>query len=139
MHLPLLFLFLTPWKQVYWATNDFEQMRSQAMNPSQPFVYVINILFMNASKTGCSFANGDPTGYGYHAGQDIFIHLALTGTKCQCPIDFINGWDQGVLQKAVDNCHCNIYGDVSLPFPSCFRYLTHPSSHLAVRTKEFSI
>ncbi|TFK22759.1 hypothetical protein FA15DRAFT_595516 [Coprinopsis marcescibilis] len=38
------------------------------------------------------FSNGDPTGYGFHA-------------------DFVNGWDAGVLQKAVDNCHCNPYGD----------------------------
>ncbi|KAG9225080.1 hypothetical protein CCMSSC00406_0008756 [Pleurotus cornucopiae] len=38
------------------------------------------------------FSHGDPTGYGYHA-------------------DFINGWDAGVLQKAVDGCNCNIYGD----------------------------
>ncbi|KAF5342420.1 hypothetical protein D9611_001247 [Ephemerocybe angulata] len=41
------------------------------------------------------FAHGDPTGYGYHA-------------------DYVNGWDKGVLQKAVDNCHCNPYGD-----PTC--------------------
>lgn len=27
--------------------------------------------------------------------------------------DYINGWDAGVLQKAVDNCHCNEFGDVS--------------------------
>ena len=26
--------------------------------------------------------------------------------------DYLNGWDQGVLQRAVDNCHCNEYGDV---------------------------
>ncbi|KAG6833123.1 hypothetical protein H0H87_011231 [Tephrocybe sp. NHM501043] len=38
------------------------------------------------------YAYGDPTGYGYHA-------------------DFLNGWDKGVLQNAVDKCHCNIYGD----------------------------
>ncbi|KAL0945477.1 hypothetical protein HGRIS_000963 [Hohenbuehelia grisea] len=38
------------------------------------------------------FASGDPTGYGYHA-------------------DFINGWDKGVLQNAVDKCHCNPFGD----------------------------
>ncbi|KAG6826748.1 hypothetical protein H0H93_016238, partial [Arthromyces matolae] len=38
------------------------------------------------------FAYGDATGYGYHA-------------------DFLMGWDKGVLQKAVDNCHCNPYGD----------------------------
>ena len=25
----------------------------------------------------------------------------------------INRWDPGVLQKAVDNCHCSEYGDVS--------------------------
>ncbi|KAG7444818.1 uncharacterized protein BT62DRAFT_1077570 [Guyanagaster necrorhizus] len=41
------------------------------------------------------FSYGDPTGYGYHA-------------------DFINGWDSGALQKAVDNCNCNEYGD-----PTC--------------------
>ncbi|KAF8071559.1 hypothetical protein FPV67DRAFT_1667052 [Lyophyllum atratum] len=41
------------------------------------------------------YAYGDPTGYGYHA-------------------DFLNGWDKGVLQKAVDECHCDIYGD-----PTC--------------------
>ena len=33
------------------------------------------------------FANGDPTGYGYHA-------------------DFICGWDDGVLQQAIDNPSC---------------------------------
>ncbi|KAJ2934082.1 hypothetical protein H1R20_g2984, partial [Candolleomyces eurysporus] len=41
------------------------------------------------------FAHGDPTGYGYHA-------------------DFVNGWERGVLQNAVDKCHCNPYGD-----PTC--------------------
>ncbi|KAJ7630002.1 hypothetical protein DFH06DRAFT_1224584 [Mycena polygramma] len=38
------------------------------------------------------FAHGDPTGYGYHA-------------------DFFNGWDSGVLQKALNGCNCNPYGD----------------------------
>ncbi|KIY52536.1 hypothetical protein FISHEDRAFT_69766 [Fistulina hepatica ATCC 64428] len=38
------------------------------------------------------FSNGDPTGYGYHA-------------------DFVNGWDEGVLQKAIEGCNCNPYGD----------------------------
>jgi hypothetical protein len=33
------------------------------------------------------FANGDPTGFGYHA-------------------DFINGWEDGVLQAAIDNPEC---------------------------------
>lgn len=28
--------------------------------------------------------------------------------------DFINGWDEGILQKAVDGCTCNDYGD-----PTC--------------------
>ncbi|KAJ3477707.1 hypothetical protein NLJ89_g12401 [Agrocybe chaxingu] len=41
------------------------------------------------------FAHGDPTGYGNHA-------------------DFFNGWEPGVLQRAVDGCTCNIYGD-----PTC--------------------
>lgn len=30
------------------------------------------------------------------------------------PPDFINGWDTGVLQRAVDECNCNPYGD-----PTC--------------------
>jgi len=64
--------------EVYWGSNDFDSFRSQAMNSTQPFV----------------FANGDPTGYGYHA-------------------DFINGWDAGVLQNAVNKCNCNDFGDVS--------------------------
>lgn len=64
--------------EVYWASNDFDSVRDQAMNSTQPFVY----------------SYGDPIGYGYHA-------------------DFINGWDQGVLQRAVDNCHCNPYGDAT--------------------------
>ncbi|KAF8621991.1 hypothetical protein AX15_007345 [Amanita polypyramis BW_CC] len=41
------------------------------------------------------FSYGDRTGYGYHA-------------------DFINGWEAGVLQNAVNKCHCNEYGD-----PTC--------------------
>jgi len=49
------------------------------MTPSQPFV----------------FANGDPTGYGYHA-------------------DFAMGWEDGVLQKAISGCTCNPFGD-----PTC--------------------
>jgi len=65
--------------EVYWGSADFDSYRSQAMNPTQPFV----------------FSNGDPLGYGYHA-------------------DFVNGWDAGVLQNAVDKCNCNIYGD-----PTC--------------------
>lgn len=40
------------------------------------------------------FSHGDRTGYGYHG-------------------DFINGWDEGVLQKVVDNCYCNDFGDAS--------------------------
>ena len=34
-------------------------------------------------------------------------------------LDYINGWDAGVLQKAVDNCHCNEYGDVSFNQSFC--------------------
>ncbi|KAF8903706.1 hypothetical protein CPB84DRAFT_1845684 [Gymnopilus junonius] len=64
--------------EVYWGSNDFDSVRSQAMNTSQPFV----------------FSYGDATGYGYHA-------------------DFINGWDSGVLQKAVNECHCNEFGDAT--------------------------
>ncbi|KAJ7456889.1 hypothetical protein FB451DRAFT_1275125 [Mycena latifolia] len=36
----------------------------------------------------------DPTGYGYHA-------------------DFFNGWDSGVLQRALNGCNCNPYGDMT--------------------------
>lgn len=38
--------------QMYLDTASFDSVRSQAKNPSQPFVYSM----------------GDPTGYGYHAG-----------------------------------------------------------------------
>ncbi|KAG5643284.1 hypothetical protein DXG03_001251 [Asterophora parasitica] len=74
--------------EVYWGSNQFDQYRSQAKNNTQPFVYV-------PPDMSLEFAHGDPTGYGYHA-------------------DFINGWDTGVLQKAVDGCNCNPYGD-----PTC--------------------
>ncbi|KAJ6463450.1 hypothetical protein C8R45DRAFT_1025772 [Mycena sanguinolenta] len=65
--------------EVYWISQVFEDQRKFAMTPSQPFV----------------FANGDPTGYGFHA-------------------DFFQGWAPGVLQKALDGCNCNPYGD-----PTC--------------------
>lgn len=65
--------------EIYWNTGYFDNVRSQAKNPNQPFV----------------FAYGDDTGYGNHA-------------------DFYNGWEPGVLQRAVDGCNCNIYGD-----PTC--------------------
>ena len=53
-------------------------------------------------------------------------------------LDIINGWDSddGVLQKAVDNCHCNEYGDLSLPeylFPWFFGPINNP--HAASRKK----
>ncbi|KAF8629970.1 hypothetical protein AX17_005536 [Amanita inopinata Kibby_2008] len=64
--------------EVYWNTNQYESLRSQAMNTTQPFV----------------FSYGDRTGFGYHA-------------------DYINGWDAGVLQNAVDKCHCSEFGDAS--------------------------
>ncbi|KAF9442275.1 hypothetical protein P691DRAFT_739102 [Macrolepiota fuliginosa MF-IS2] len=41
------------------------------------------------------FSNGDPTGYGFHA-------------------DFFNGWDEGILQRALSECNCNQFGD-----PAC--------------------
>ncbi|TRM60477.1 hypothetical protein BD626DRAFT_435832 [Schizophyllum amplum] len=55
--------------EVYWGTGDWSDKWGQAMNTSQPFV----------------FANGDPTGWGYHA-------------------DFINGWEDGALQSLMDKC-----------------------------------
>ncbi|CAK5263549.1 unnamed protein product [Mycena citricolor] len=41
------------------------------------------------------YSMGDPTGYGYHA-------------------DFMMGWQPNVLQRVVDECHCNEFGD-----PTC--------------------
>lgn len=41
------------------------------------------------------FSNGDPNGVSFHA-------------------DFYNGWDKGVLQRAINECNCNPYGD-----PTC--------------------
>jgi hypothetical protein len=29
-------------------------------------------------------------------------------------LDFFNGWEDGVLQRAIDDCNCNPYGD-----PTC--------------------
>jgi hypothetical protein len=29
-------------------------------------------------------------------------------------LDYIKGWDAGDLQKAVDNCHCDEYGEYFL-------------------------
>ncbi|KAJ8072121.1 hypothetical protein PM082_015679 [Marasmius tenuissimus] len=63
--------------EMYWSTPDFKDSWGDAMDGEQPFV----------------FANGDPTGYGYHG-------------------DFFNGWDKGVLQKAVDTCYCDPNGSL---------------------------
>ncbi|KAJ7220301.1 hypothetical protein GGX14DRAFT_586503 [Mycena pura] len=71
--------------EMYLDTAGFWDIRDQAMNASQPFVYSM----------------GDPTGYGYHAGKSILFY-------------FYNGWGQGVLQKVVDGCNCNPFGD-----PTC--------------------
>ncbi|KAF2740116.1 WSC-domain-containing protein [Polyplosphaeria fusca] len=60
--------------EVLYDTNRFKDMW---YGNQQPFV----------------FANGDPTGYGFHG-------------------DFVNGWDTNVLQNAIDNCNAN-NGDVS--------------------------
>ncbi|KAK7032731.1 DUF1996 domain-containing protein [Favolaschia claudopus] len=57
--------------EMYLDTGSLHAQRSQAMNPSQPFVY----------------AMGDPTGYGYHAdfimGWDKGV-LDKVVDKCQC-------------------------------------------------------
>lgn len=45
--------------------------------------------------------------------------MLVYGWLTRRSIDFINGWDRGVLQKAVDNCHCNAYGDVSRSSSTC--------------------
>jgi hypothetical protein len=42
------------------------------------------------------------------------VHICmLTSTD----VDFLNGWDKGVLQNAVDKCHCDKFGDVSFVLP----------------------
>ncbi|KAJ7825954.1 hypothetical protein B0H13DRAFT_2214807, partial [Mycena leptocephala] len=57
--------------EMYLDTASFDSVRSQAKNPSQPFVYSM----------------GDPTGYGYHAdfifGWDKGV-LDNVVNKCQC-------------------------------------------------------
>ncbi|KAI8624953.1 WSC domain-containing protein [Xylariaceae sp. FL1651] len=58
--------FITIFYEVTWSVDDFKDMW---YGDKQPFV----------------FANGDPTGYGYHG-------------------DFLNGWDVPTLQKAINEC-----------------------------------
>ncbi|KAF2015096.1 WSC-domain-containing protein [Aaosphaeria arxii CBS 175.79] len=53
----------------YEILYDIDQFEDQWTGDQHPFV----------------FANGDPTGYGFHG-------------------DFVNGWNVGTLQKAVDTC-----------------------------------
>lgn len=36
-------------------------------------------------------------------------------------LDFVNGWDAGVLQKAVNECNCNEFGDVSFSVFSLYQ------------------
>ena len=39
-------------------------------------------------------------------------HMAtLTPVGLNRSIDFFNGWDDGALQKAIDECNCNPFGD----------------------------
>ncbi|KAJ7724926.1 hypothetical protein DFH07DRAFT_854439 [Mycena maculata] len=60
-------------------------------------VYWISQVFEDQRKYAMTPSQpfSDPTGYGNHA-------------------DFINGWESGVLQTALDRCNCNPYGD-----PTC--------------------
>lgn len=59
------------------------------------------------------FANGDPTGYGLHAGSYRgFLLRPLPSLTIA--IDFFNGWDAGALEKAIAECTCNPFGD-----PTC--------------------
>lgn len=53
-------------------------------------------------------------------------------------IDFVNGWEKGVLQNAVDKCHCNPYGDVRLGIVNSDTTPYSDDSLLAVWTKGFS-
>ncbi|KIK02989.1 hypothetical protein K443DRAFT_656070 [Laccaria amethystina LaAM-08-1] len=57
--------------EVYWSSQSFDAVRSQAKNSTQPFVY----------------SSGDPTGYGYHAdfvnGWDAgVLQKACDGCHC---------------------------------------------------------
>ncbi|KAL8683256.1 MAG: hypothetical protein Q9186_000758 [Xanthomendoza sp. 1 TL-2023] len=46
-------------------------------------------------------SNGDPTGYGFH-------------------MDFLNGWEEGVLARAMKTCNPGNTGSPSLDTPQCF-------------------
>ncbi|KAJ6554576.1 hypothetical protein B0H19DRAFT_995026 [Mycena capillaripes] len=85
--------------EVYWISQVFEDQRKNAMTPSQPFVFAHggthSTRCIRRSLHNALNVNLDPTGYGYHA-------------------DFVNGWDSGVLQRALNGCNCNPYGD-----PTC--------------------
>ncbi|KAF7312010.1 DUF1996 domain-containing protein [Mycena indigotica] len=98
--------------EMYLDTGSWDKFRDQAMNPNQPYVY----------------AMGDPTGYGYHAGECYrrlydgcpSILTIRRGARVMPLLlirlftDFIMGWDAGVLQNVVDKCHCDPFGD-----PTC--------------------
>ncbi|KAF7307822.1 Wsc domain [Mycena kentingensis (nom. inval.)] len=81
--------------EVYWYSQAFEDQRRHALTPTQPFVYVVRLLTYIYGVLVDFLMEADPTGYGNHA-------------------DFFNGWDKGVLQRALDQCNCNPYGD-----PTC--------------------
>ncbi len=86
------------------------------MNSTQPFVYVVELLRLASLLIIMSLGtlSVTPTGYGYHAGECVrLINPGRLFTTVISIKDFMNGWDAGVLQKAVDNCHCNDFGDVS--------------------------
>ena len=43
----------------------------------------------------------------------IYFSIPKMNVNLSANPDFINGWDAGVLQNAVNKCNCNEYGDVS--------------------------
>lgn len=62
-------------------------------------------------------STGDPTGYGFHG-------------------DFVNGWDIGVLQKAVDGCNANSGVVEDCPYFTFFDKNIQKDCHLKPRINE---
>ncbi|KAL1725704.1 hypothetical protein EV714DRAFT_220827, partial [Schizophyllum commune] len=82
--------------EVSWYTMDWDKIRDQAMNPSQPYV----------------LSNGDTTGYSYHADYIYAWEPDVLQTAidtCQCMKDDFGAYDCcEVFEKKADGERCYI-------------------------------